>query len=102
MHSSMLAHQTTHWREFLAGSAVGAALLLSGEFAGAADGKKTFTIFHTNDLHSNLIGLGRFETYSIHSQRRQDPRRVRASGDPVREKERRSERSGPCVGTGRG
>jgi 5'-nucleotidase len=29
-----------------------------GEPAAAADGKKTFTILHTNDLHSSLIGIG--------------------------------------------
>ncbi len=30
---------------------------LQGESATAADGKKTFTILHTNDLHSNFIGM---------------------------------------------
>src|ERR1019366_10569692 len=45
-------------REFLAGStAAGAALFLSGQPTVAAEGKKTFTILHTNDLHSNLIGM---------------------------------------------
>lgn len=47
-------------RDFLAGStAAGAAILLSGKPAAAAEGKKlTFTILHTNDIHSNLIGMG--------------------------------------------
>ena len=30
----------------------------------AADGKKTFTILHTNDLHSNLIGMGPASDYT--------------------------------------
>ena len=52
-------------RELLAGSAVGAAaLVLSGSSAPAADGKKSFTILHTNDLHSNLIGLGPATDYT--------------------------------------
>ena len=60
-----MSHQTTSRREFLAGSAAGAAtLLLSGQPAAAADRKKTFTILHTNDLHSNLIGLGPASEYT--------------------------------------
>jgi 5'-nucleotidase / UDP-sugar diphosphatase len=51
-------------REVLAGSAaVGAIALLGGEPA-AADGKKTFTILHTNDLHSNLIGMAPASDYT--------------------------------------
>ena len=39
-------------REFLARSvAASAAILLSGDLGVAAEGKKTFTILHTNDLH---------------------------------------------------
>jgi 5'-nucleotidase len=46
-------------REFLAASAAaGTTILLAGGSGAAANGKKTFTILHTNDLHSNLIGLG--------------------------------------------
>jgi 5'-nucleotidase len=52
-------------REFLAGSAAaGATILLRGEPAAAGDGKKTFTILHTNDLHSNFIGLGPASDYT--------------------------------------
>jgi len=52
-------------REVLAGSvAVGAMLVLRGERAVAADGKKTFTILHTNDLHSNLIGMAPASDYT--------------------------------------
>ena len=60
-----MSHQTTSRREFLAGAAAGAAtLLLSGQPAAAADRKKTFTILHTNDLHSNMIGLGPASEYT--------------------------------------
>ena len=58
---------TTHTRRgFLAGStAVGTAILVGGNPAAAADGKKlTFTILHTNDLHSNLIGMGPAADYT--------------------------------------
>ena len=52
-------------RELLAGSAAaGAVVVLGGEPAAAADGKKTFTILHTNDLHSNLIGMGPASDYT--------------------------------------
>ena len=30
----------------------------------AANGKKTFTILHTNDMHSNLIGVGPASDYT--------------------------------------
>jgi 5'-nucleotidase len=52
-------------REVLAGSvAVGAMVLSHGGRAVAADGKKTFTILHTNDLHSNLIGMAPATDYT--------------------------------------
>jgi 5'-nucleotidase / UDP-sugar diphosphatase len=45
-------------REFLAGSvAVAAATALPSGLA-AAEGRKTFTILHTNDMHSAFIGMG--------------------------------------------
>jgi 5'-nucleotidase/UDP-sugar diphosphatase len=45
-------------RDLLAGSVgVGATLLLTEGPSAAADRKITFTILHTNDLHSNLIGM---------------------------------------------
>jgi 5'-nucleotidase len=37
---------------------------LPGEFAAAADGKKTFTILHTNDMHASFIGMGPASDYS--------------------------------------
>jgi 5'-nucleotidase len=52
-------------RKFLAESAAaGATLLLPEGMAAAADGKKTFTILHTNDLHSNLIGMAPAQDYT--------------------------------------
>jgi 5'-nucleotidase/UDP-sugar diphosphatase len=60
-----MSRETLSRREFLAGSAVaGATIFLSGQPAAAADGKKTFTILHTNDLHSNLIGMSPASDYT--------------------------------------
>jgi len=51
-------NKTHSRREVLVGSAAaGAMVVLHGEPAAAADVKKTFTILHTNDLHSNFIGM---------------------------------------------
>ena len=61
---TLLEHGSVTRREFLVVSAaVGASLLLPGA-ASAADGKKTFTILHTNDLHSSLIGMGPSTDYT--------------------------------------
>ncbi|HTP48990.1 MAG TPA: bifunctional UDP-sugar hydrolase/5'-nucleotidase [Casimicrobiaceae bacterium] len=52
-------------REFLAGAAAfGVTIALSAESTWAADGKKTFTILHTNDMHSNFIGMGPSSDYT--------------------------------------
>ncbi len=52
-------------RDFLIGSAaVGATILLPGGLFAAVDGKKTFTILHTNDMHSAFIGLGPASDYT--------------------------------------
>jgi 5'-nucleotidase / UDP-sugar diphosphatase len=52
------AFKTLSRRELLATSAAaGAMAVLHGKPTAATDGKKTFTILHTNDLHSNLIGM---------------------------------------------
>jgi 5'-nucleotidase/UDP-sugar diphosphatase len=52
-------------REFLAVSAaVGVSMLLPGGLYAAVDGKKTFTILHTNDMHSAFIGLGPAADYT--------------------------------------
>jgi 5'-nucleotidase len=56
---------TVSRREFLIDAAiVGATLLLPGDLFAAADGKKTFTILHTNDMHSNFIGMGPASDYT--------------------------------------
>jgi 5'-nucleotidase len=60
-----MSHETLSRREFLAGSlAAGAAIFFPEQPVAAADGKKTFTILHTNDLHSNFIGLGPASDYT--------------------------------------
>ena len=52
-------------REVLAGSAAAGAIAFIGDKAiAAANGKKTFTILHTNDIHSNLIGMGPASDYT--------------------------------------
>ena len=52
-------------RAVLAASAAAAVtVLLHGEAAVTAELKKTFTILHTNDIHSNLIGMAPASDYS--------------------------------------
>jgi 5'-nucleotidase len=59
-----MSRETLSRRGLLAGSvAAGALVIFRGEQA-AADRKKTFTILHTNDLHSNLIGMSPASDYS--------------------------------------
>src|SRR5258708_19243299 len=63
-------------REFLAASAaVGATVCLPGTLSAATTGKKTFTILHTNDLHSNLIGPSPASDYSPFTLNDAHPRR---------------------------
>ena len=45
-------------REFLAGSLAAGATAARPAGLAAADGRKTFTILHTNDMHSAFIGMG--------------------------------------------
>jgi 5'-nucleotidase/UDP-sugar diphosphatase len=62
---TFVSKNTPSRRDVLAGSAAaGAVVLLRGDPAAAADGKKTFTILHTNDLHSNFIGMGPSSDYA--------------------------------------
>jgi len=52
-------------REFLVGSAaVGVTMFLPGLLSAAQGGKKTFTILHTNDMHSSFIGMGPATDYT--------------------------------------
>jgi 5'-nucleotidase / UDP-sugar diphosphatase len=63
--STLTSGGTVSRREFVAGSAVaGVTLLLPGALAAALDGKRTFTILHTNDMHSAFIGMGPAADYS--------------------------------------
>jgi 5'-nucleotidase/UDP-sugar diphosphatase len=62
---TLKSRQALSRRDVLAGSAAaGAIALIGGQTAVAADGKKTFTILHTNDIHSNLIGMGPASDYT--------------------------------------
>jgi 5'-nucleotidase len=59
-----MAKQVTR-REFLvATAAVGATALLPDALAADPNGKRTFTILHTNDLHSSFIGMGPSSDYT--------------------------------------
>jgi 5'-nucleotidase / UDP-sugar diphosphatase len=51
-------------REFLASSAAVGATILARPLSASADGKKTFTILHTNDMHSAFIGMGPAADYT--------------------------------------
>jgi len=51
-------------REILMGFAMASAAALAGPAFAGADGKKTFTILHTNDMHSNFIGMGPSSDYT--------------------------------------
>jgi 2',3'-cyclic-nucleotide 2'-phosphodiesterase (5'-nucleotidase family) len=54
-----MSRETVARREFLAGAAADrATIALSGDVAAAADGKKTVTILHTNDMHSDCKEAG--------------------------------------------
>jgi 5'-nucleotidase/UDP-sugar diphosphatase len=65
MSSPLFSGEALSRREFLAGAAAfGVAIALPGEFAAAADGKKTFTILHTNDMHASFIGMGPASDYT--------------------------------------
>ena len=51
-------------REFVVASAASATLCLTGPLSAVPVSRKTFTILHTNDLHSNLIGLSPAADYT--------------------------------------
>ena len=63
--SPNLSGTTISRREFLAGSAaLGVTILLPGGLSAAVNGKKSFTILHTNDMHSSFIGMGPAADYT--------------------------------------
>jgi 5'-nucleotidase/UDP-sugar diphosphatase len=60
-------HQTPSRRKFMAASAAAGATILSGKLSLAAEMKnmkKTFTVLHTNDMHSAFIGMGPASDYT--------------------------------------
>jgi 5'-nucleotidase/UDP-sugar diphosphatase len=62
-----VSHETLSRREFLAGSVAVGTMILTGALPAAAEEnrmKKTFTILHTNDMHSSLIGMGPAADYT--------------------------------------
>jgi len=62
-----MSRQTNSRREVLAGSAAAAATILTRGLSASAEGKKmskTFTILHTNDMHSAFIGMGPASDYN--------------------------------------
>lgn len=62
---SLTTNESLSRREFLAASAAASATLCLTDTGSAAPaGKRTFTILHTNDLHSNLIGPSPASDYS--------------------------------------
>lgn len=62
---AILSRETLARRNLLASAAaIGATFMLPRELAAAADGKKTFTILHTNDMHASFIGMGPASDYT--------------------------------------
>lgn len=63
--SSLLTRAAVSRRKFIASSAaVGTVLALTENCMAATASKQTFTILHTNDLHSNLVGMAPAVDYS--------------------------------------
>ena len=65
--ASRMSHEALSRREFLAVSAAFGATILTGKLCAAAQEKsmkKTFTILHTNDMHSAFIGMGPASDYT--------------------------------------
>jgi 5'-nucleotidase/UDP-sugar diphosphatase len=62
---TLLSRDPISRREFLvASAAVGVTIMLPGGLSAAVDGKKAFTILHTNDMHSSFIGMGPAADYT--------------------------------------
>ena len=62
--TTLLSDDAFSRRDFLAGSAAVGATILAAPLAVAAGGTRTFTILHTNDMHSAFIGMGPAADYS--------------------------------------
>ena len=64
--SPAMSGGTLSRRAFLAGSAaVGVTILLPRGLSAAVDRVKTFTILHTNDMHSAFVGMGPAADYTF-------------------------------------
>jgi len=63
---NLMSHKTVTRREFLGVSAaIGATIMLPDGLSAAVQGtKKTFTILHTNDMHSAFIGMAPSSDYT--------------------------------------
>ena len=85
-------------REFLAGSAAVAAATALPSGLAAAEGKKTFTILHTNDMHSAFIGMGPSADYTPFTLNDDTTRGgyARLAGLIAQEKAGAQELRGPC------
>ncbi|MFO1042619.1 MAG: bifunctional UDP-sugar hydrolase/5'-nucleotidase [Planctomycetaceae bacterium] len=59
-----MTHESFTRREFLGSTISAATLAFTAAPVAAVDGKKKFTILHTNDLHSNLLGMSPAVDYS--------------------------------------
>ena len=62
-----MKRKTLSRRKFMAVSAAAGAVILTGKLPAAAQEKtmkKTFTILHTNDMHSAFIGMGPASDYT--------------------------------------
>jgi 5'-nucleotidase/UDP-sugar diphosphatase len=62
--TTLLSDDAFSRRDFLAGSAAVGATILAAPLAAAAGGTRTFTILHTNDMHSAFIGMGPAADYT--------------------------------------
>ena len=87
-------------REFLAASAaVGATLCLPGTLSAAPAGKQTFTILHTNDMHSAFIGMGPAADYTPFTLNDDTTRGGYARlAALIAKRQAARKRSGPCAG----
>ena len=97
---TLMSRDTITRREFMAVSAAaGATILLPGALSAALDGKKTFTILHTNDMHSAFIGMGPAADYTPFKLNDDTTRGGYARLASVdREEEGGAQRPGSCVG----
>lgn len=86
-------------RSFLATSAVaGASVAMPKPLAAQGEGTKTFTILHTNDLHSNFIGMAPSSDYTPFTLNDDDTRGgFSRLATKIRERRAASEGRGPVL-----